>query len=128
MNFSTHQRQEKFGNQNVPLKAYLLLMVKNKCLDEIKVKNNRRRLDDDIGNLNSGSVSNLGPQIISLHNFKALSDTLPAKEFEILSMYLDGYTAQEIAGNYQMSEKTVRNKISITKSKIRTIWHKFMDQ
>jgi DNA-binding CsgD family transcriptional regulator len=103
-------------------------MVKNKCLDEIKIKNNRRRLDDDIGNLNSGSVNNLGPQIITLHNFKALSDTLPAKEVEILSMHLEGYTAQEIACNYKLSEKTVRNKIAIAKAKIRTIWHKFMEQ
>ena len=41
---SAEQRKVKFIENSIDMKALLLVMVRNKCLDEIKQKNNRQRI------------------------------------------------------------------------------------
>lgn len=128
LEMTTQQRFLKFHQEQFPLKAYLLVMIKNRCLDEIKIKNNRRRLDIDFSNLNSGTIQNEGFEVMNMQNLRNLSARLPSMERDIISLHLDGYSAQEIAAKFCISEKTVRNRISLAKGKLREIWSKFMEQ
>ena len=48
---STAKRHQKFIEEAINLKALLLVMVKNKSLDVIKIKNNRTRIIDGIKKL-----------------------------------------------------------------------------
>jgi DNA-binding NarL/FixJ family response regulator len=45
-------------------------------------------------------------------------DLLNEKEKELFQLHLDGFNNLEIAGKHTINEKTVRNKLSMTRKKI----------
>jgi len=51
---------------------------------------------------------------------------LPPNETELFQLHLDGYSNTEIAAHKMISEKTVRNKLSLTRKKMAIIYKSFL--
>jgi DNA-directed RNA polymerase specialized sigma24 family protein len=49
---------------------------------------------------------------------------LPLKEQELIQLHLSGYKNDEIAIMHQQSEKSVRNRLSESRNKLRILWKK----
>ena len=108
------------------LYPFLVIVIKNKCLDALKTK----RLRDEIKK-----------QIVSLINLKGtnevfirfeqeaishLLNNLPNREKQILQLHLIGYKNDEIATQLNISYNTVRNTLHIAKQRVNKLWHIFM--
>ena len=123
---SNEKRQEKFIENKIDIKALLIVIVKNKCLDYLKTTKNRSRILDSVKILWSSSTSNLAKQQFVEQNFETLMGFLLEKERQILKLNMDGFTHQEISIKMNISEKTVSNTLSISRNKIRELWNVFM--
>lgn len=127
LKLSIEKRKQKFIIDQIDLKALLIVVVKNKCLDNIKIKKNRIRIIDNIKSMWSTTDSNASKKTFTNENFETLIFCFPEKERAILKLNLEGYKHNEISQRLNISEKTVSNSLSISRSKIKNIWSHFMD-
>ena len=118
-------RWHKFHFQKVDLKAMLLVMIRNKCLDQIKTKNTRRRIQENIFQSQHQEEKHNSTDFFT-DNFHKLCQCLSPKESRILKMHLDGFTHKEIASNAELSIKTVKNNITLAKKKVKLLWKQYM--
>lgn len=121
------KRREKFIDEQINLKALLIVMVKNKSLDYIKVTENRNRIKEGLQWFLNKTTQNKIHEKFSEENFKRLVNCLPNKEQIILKMNLEGYKNEEISKKLELSEKSISNSLSLSRTKIKNLWHIFMD-
>lgn len=121
------KRREKFIDEQINLKALLIVMVKNKSLDYIKVTENRNRIKEGLQWFLNKTTQNKIHEKFSEENFKRLVNCLPYKEQIILKMNLEGYKNEEISKKLKLSEKSISNSLSLSRTKIKNLWHIFME-
>jgi RNA polymerase sigma-70 factor (ECF subfamily) len=121
------KRKQKFIEEEINLKALLIVIVKNKCLDYLKTTKNRTRIIDGIKSIWSTSTKNSATRIFTEESFETLLKCLPEREQVILKMNLEGYKHEEISEKLQLSEKTISNSLSLSRAKIKSLWSVFME-
>ena len=123
----TKNRYQKFIEEEINIKALLLVMVKNKSLDVIKTKNTRNRIVEGIKNFLPIEVFNAAKQTLTDDNFKALLSCLPEKEKQIITLSVEGFSNKEIGKQLNLSEKTIANLLSMARKKVKNLWETFME-
>ena len=123
----TKNRQKKFIEEEINIKALLLVMVKNKSLDVIKTKNTRNRIVDGIKKFLPIEVFNGVKQNLTDDNFIALLSCLPEKEKHIITLSIEGFSNTEIGNQLNLSEKTIANLLSMARKKVKELWNMFME-
>jgi RNA polymerase sigma factor (sigma-70 family) len=104
------ERKAKWKEVNT-VKTYLSAAVRNKSIDYLrKTKRNTAKTDD----LNEKFTPEENPF------FAEVLTLMKDEEKEVFQLHLDGYKNEEIAESKQLSEKTVRNKLSLTRKKMKT--------
>lgn len=121
------KRQQKFIEEEINIKALLLVMVKNKSLDVIKTKKNRNRILEGMKGFLPTISFNNAKQNLTNDNFKELLNCLPKKEKQILSLSIDGFTNAEIGEQFNLSEKTIANLLAMVRKKVKNLWNTFME-
>nr|WP_315140440.1 RNA polymerase sigma factor [uncultured Flavobacterium sp.] len=121
------KRQEKFIENQINIKALMIVIVKNKCLDHLKTNKNRGGIIDKIKNLWPSTTPNLAHKKFTEENFESLFVCLLDREQTILRLNMDGFSHQEISAQLNISEKTISNTLSISRNKIRELWALFME-
>ena len=93
------------------VKSYLSVAVRNKSIDYLRKTK-----------LHVSKIDALDAPITMEENpfFAESLMLLRDEEKEVFQMHLDGYKNEEIAKKQQLTEKTVRNKLSLTRKKMRT--------
>ena len=93
------------------VKSYLSVAVRNKSIDYLRKTK-----------LHVSKIDALDAPITMEENpfFAESLMLLREEEKEVFQMHLDGYKNEEIAQKQQLTEKTVRNKLSLTRKKMRT--------
>ena len=124
---SNAKRHQKFIEQEINIKALLLVMVKNRSLDVIKTKNNRNRIVDGIKKILPIVGFNGIAEKITDEDFKLLLACLPEKEKVILALSMQGFTNNEIGAKLNLSEKTIANMLSMARKKVKELWKTFME-
>ncbi len=111
-------RQTKW-RQIKDIKAFLSTIIKCRALDYLKIEQNRRRLISENSMLHTGlfEIRNEDLDYLSVCIMH-----LPFEEQQLLQLHLAGYKNQEIAKNHNLSEKTVRNKLSLSRKKLIYLW------
>lgn len=122
LSFSIQQRNSYLAEVNEKLEIFLKVLVKNKCLDQIKVEKNRRNILSGIFSL-SNRYRNTDPLIEK--DFQFMIETLPERQKQILELHLQGFDNKEISNRLEISYNTVRNTLHTAKSKIRHL-HKML--
>lgn len=113
---SLEERKRKWDSVN-SCKAYLTIAVKNKSIDYVrKVKNQAAILEQTSLN-SSEDTSDFSADILKV---------LSSKEQEIFQLHLDGFKNEEIAQKQSLTEKTVRNKLSISRKKMEKVFKSFL--
>jgi RNA polymerase sigma factor (sigma-70 family) len=115
----TKQRKEKWlGIEQVH--TYLRFMVRNKSVDFIR---NRQNQSVHLEQLHNYYL--LHPNETLIETLKELLSTLPNTENKkIFTAHLEGYDNHELAEKFTLSEKTVRNKLSLVRKAIAVLWNK----
>ena len=105
---SITERKEKWHDVKI-IQAYLSKSVRNKSIDFLRFAKNKNTL-----NLLVDKQSEEPTYPLREDYFALLSE----KERELFQLHLDGFNNLEIAGKHTINEKTVRNKLSMTRKKI----------
>jgi RNA polymerase sigma factor (sigma-70 family) len=115
---SIEDRQKKWKEVR-ELKAFLTIIVRNKSIDAIRSKNNRTRIENDlILNQTPFFEDNFAEQ----EHFEKSIEQLNESEKELFKLHFTGYSNTEISEQLNYSEKTVRNKLSLSRKKLIHLW------
>ena len=113
---SLEERKRKWVSVN-SCKAYLTIAVKNKSIDFMRKVKNQAAISEQIPlNLTENSAD------FSDDIYEVLSSA----EQEIFQLHLDGFKNEEIAQIQKLTEKTVRNKLSISRKKMEKVFKSFL--
>ena len=99
--------------------AFILVIVKNKCLDYLKISQNRERINNEL----FVEVNSDIEKIDMIAHLEACIQELKFDQKQLLELHIQGYTNDEISTKLSVCEKTVRNKLSLTRRIIRKLWH-----
>lgn len=102
------------------VEALLLAVVRNKCLDYLKINAGRLRI---LENRKANSVTNIHEEIDMVKHLEKCLDELNNDDRVLLNLHLSGFNNHEIGETLQISEKTVRNKLSLSRKRIIKLWH-----
>ncbi|MEY4522047.1 MAG: hypothetical protein RIT10_1232 [Bacteroidota bacterium] len=105
---SITERKEKWHDVKMT-KAYLSKSIRNKSIDFLRLAQNKNTV-----NLMIDKQLEEPTDPIQSDYFDLLNET----EKELFQLHLDGFNNLEIAGKHTINEKTVRNKLSMTRKKI----------
>jgi RNA polymerase sigma-70 factor (ECF subfamily) len=113
---SLEERKRKWVSVN-SCKAYLTIAVKNKSIDFMRKVKNQAAISEQIPlNLTENSAD-FSDDIL---------EVLSSAEQEIFQLHLDGFKNEEIAQKQKLTEKTVRNKLSISRKKMEKVFKSFL--
>jgi RNA polymerase sigma factor (sigma-70 family) len=107
--FTSVEERKRKWNSIEDVHSYLNKMIRNKSIDYLRQKQNRNRI------LNNISTPDL--QLIDIFQNEALN-VLPEQEKELVGLHIQGYDNHELANQFNLSEKTVRNKLSLSRKKL----------
>lgn len=102
------ERKEKWRDVT-SIQAYLSKSVRNKSIDFLRLAKNKNTLNLFVDKQSEEPTYPLQDDYFALLN---------EKEKELFQLHLDGFNNLEIAGKHTINEKTVRNKLSMTRKKI----------
>ncbi len=111
-------RQSKWSQiRDIP--AFLSTIIKCRALDHLKQEKNRQRLLNKNLTNTSFTDEKRKEELAYLH---VCIVQLPLEEQELVALHLAGYKNEEIAEKQNYSEKTVRNKLSLSRKKLIYLW------
>jgi RNA polymerase sigma-70 factor (ECF subfamily) len=119
MELNKIERQKRLS-ETKNVEAMLLAVVRNKCLDYLKINAGRLRI---LENQKSNFVTNIHEEIDIVKHLEKCMDELNLDERGLLNLHLSGFNNHEIGETLQISEKTVRNKLSLSRKRIIKLWH-----
>lgn len=115
----TRLRKEKWMGVH-QVHSYLKFMVRNKSIDYVRYQKNQSVHLEQLHNYYL-----LHPTETIIETFNELLSALPNTENKkIFTTHLEGYDNHELAEKFALSEKTVRNKLSIVRKAIAVLWNK----
>ncbi len=105
---SVENRQQKWQSIE-DIHFYLNKMIRNKSIDHLRKTQNQHRILKGID----------FPTVHSIEVFpNEMLNELPDQEREIIGLHLDGFNNHELADRFHLSEKTIRNKLSLSRKKM----------
>lgn len=119
ISITTERRNILFIENSIEIKSYLIVMVKHKSLDFLKVKKNRHFLFSAVSSfwrkndVNEHSSRSENDHI--LHSLEILTD----REKEIMKLSIEGYGIDEIKEKLLISKKTISNTLHAARKKIK---------
>lgn len=117
------KRKTLFGRVRANLDQYLKVMVKNRCIDQLRTKSTRKRIEDSIFVQVNRSINE---DLLVQKDFQLLLELLPEQQRRVFVMHLEGYDNNDIAQSLTLSYNTVRNTLSNSKKKLRLFWKDLM--
>lgn len=101
------------------IQAFLSTIIKCRAIDHTRQEKNRQRLRNE--NLTTPFYTDV-KQKEELDHLNVCILKLPIEEQQLLQLHLAGYNNEEIAERKNYNEKTVRNKLSLTRKKLNYLW------
>jgi RNA polymerase sigma-70 factor (ECF subfamily) len=101
------------------VKAFLTIIIRNKSIDAIRTKTNRNKLGNDW--IKNQVTKTENDYIYEDYIEKCISH-LNDDEKVLILLHLDGYKNQEIGVKFNHTEKTIRNKLSLSRKKLVYFW------
>jgi RNA polymerase sigma factor (sigma-70 family) len=101
------------------IKSFLIIIVRNKSIDAIRMISNRKQIDKV---LTIQQIEYCEQEFLQIDHFDKIISLLNESEKELFELHFDGYSNFEISEQMNYSEKTVRNKLSISRKKLIYFW------
>jgi len=115
---SEERRKRWSKTQNI--ETLLLAIIRNKCLDYLKITAGRQRILEE---QSSKLVQNPHEELEQIKHLEQCIYELTEDERNLINLHLLGFNNHEIGDAMQISEKTVRNKLSLSRKRIIKLWH-----
>lgn len=121
---NTEERHERLSGVNEKLETFLIVLVKNRSLNHVKGKNNRRSILKNIPWIYK--LRSEGQAAIE-KDFHLLVQCLSKRQNEVFNFHHQGYKNKEIAERLDVSEQTVKNTLSSARKNLRSLYYTFME-
>ena len=115
---STQDRLTKWKEVR-EIQSFLKVIIRNKSIDFARRKANHSILENKWAKNQTKFYENT---FLDTEYFEKCISSLNEQEKSIFTLHLAGYNNQEIALKFDYSEKTIRNKLSLSRKKIIYIW------
>ena len=115
---STQDRLTKWEEVR-EIQSFLKIIIRNKSVDFARRKANHSILENNWAKNQTRFYENT---FLDRDHLENCISRLNEQEKSIFTLHLAGYNNQEIATKFDYSEKTVRNKLSLSRKKIIYIW------
>lgn len=115
---STQDRLTKWKEVR-EIQSFLKVIIRNKSIDFTRRKANHSILENKWAKNQTRFYENT---FLDIEYFEKCISSLNEQEKSIFTLHLAGYNNQEIASKFDYSEKTIRNKLSLSRKKIIYIW------
>jgi RNA polymerase sigma factor (sigma-70 family) len=102
------------------IEALLLAIVRNKCLDNLKISAGRLKI---LKVLDSTEERTQEEKSELIKHLEECISELSEDERKLMNLHITGYSNNEIGIELEITEKTVRNKLSISRKRIIKLWH-----
>ena len=102
--------------------GFLHVVVRNKCLDEMKVLKNREKIVGLIRHTFKLHEENTAYDRFEKDYFNTMLSNLEPREKEIIELHLSGFGNDEISTKLNISYNSVKNNIYEAKKKLRKVW------
>ena len=116
---NSNERKKRW-EQTLNPEFLLLAIVRNKCLDFLKIESGRLRI---LKQQESTDLIDLQKENDIIKHLEQCLDELKEDERKLMNLHLNGFNNHEIGNTMQISEKTVRNKLSLSRKRIIKLWH-----
>ncbi len=116
---NSNERKKRW-EQTLNPEFLLLAIVRNKCLDFLKIESGRLRI---LKQQEIDTINDMQEMSDIIKHLEQCMHELTADERKIIKLHLKGFTNHEIGDEFQISEKTVRNKLSLSRKRIIKLWH-----
>lgn len=113
MHFTADEREQRMPQDDTGFKAWLIVVLRNVCLDINKRKQTGLKYEQANTLLNN-FVPQHDMQMDMKNAFKQI-DALPETHKEPFKMYVQGYNRNEIAEYLNLNVNTVKNRLSQSK-------------
>jgi len=128
LKYSTQERNEKLPNEVKHFERLIYTILKNKCLDHLKVNKNRLRiLNTEVKPSINGHAEADTENLFVAEAFQALKEQLGKRQKEVLELHLEGFDSIEIAQKLKISRNTVQNILNNSKKKVKSLWKYFFE-
>lgn len=102
------------------IESWLFTVARNQCLTYLNKENNRRDIRDKLQVTWTKEQRPEGEDALGLQDMQSvISSTLSEKDHKIWTLHLEGFRNEEIAEQMGMPEKTVANRKSEARRKLR---------
>lgn len=121
LGFSIEARTQRFQNDKVHFKHFVILMLRNKALDFLKLKNNRSKLLHAFRALWENVSQNEIKTKEETEQLRYLLSPLSDRERELIWLDLQGYSLEDIGIKMGVSKKTISNLLYESRKKLKLI-------
>ena len=122
-----YSRMEHFGSKDANLEGWLMVSVKHRAMDMVKIEENRRKKSPDVRSNIAYQTLNLSEEALTRQRFQYMCRFLQPRQREVIELHIEGYRNEEIADRLKLSYNTVKNNIYEARQKLREIWQKLKE-
>ena len=115
------RKKQLFLDGGVSLKAYMIACLKNKCIDYIRMNDNRKSILYRLARTFKKSDFNSSIDTFSQEKVDLLLSSLNEKDATILGLYMKGYDVEEIASELSKNAKTISNRLSLVRKRVKML-------
>jgi RNA polymerase sigma factor (sigma-70 family) len=101
-------RKQKWGDIK-DIQLYLKQIVRHKSIDYLRKSQNQLRIQSDWQQTVSVALDNFSHEALNV---------LSLPEKDLFDLHLQGFNNNELAQKFHLSEKTIRNKLSLSRKKM----------
>lgn len=117
---------KSYSPERGPFSAFANICIANRMKNAVQQARSRYEKVDDFDYEQIMDESAVTDEVVILKDcntelFRRISEILSEKEYEVLSLYLDGYSYKQISEKLGVSVKSVDNSLSRTRHKLKTI-------
>lgn len=119
-------RIEHFGGEHANIEGWLMVSVKHRAMDIIKIETNRRKKGQDVLYTVEDQTNSLSEEHITHERFSQMCEKLQPRQREVMTLHIQGFRNEEIAERLDLTYNTVKNIIYEARLKLKELWLKYM--
>jgi RNA polymerase sigma factor (sigma-70 family) len=101
------------------IRAFLTVVIRNKSIDALRTKINRTKIETSLISVQNDFIED---EYSNEDHYEKSISYLNSAEKELIELHFQGFSNTEIADKLNYSDKTVRNKLSLSKKKLKYFW------
>jgi RNA polymerase sigma factor (sigma-70 family) len=119
-------RIEHFGGEHANIEGWLMVGVKHRAMDIVKIETNRRKKGQDVLYTFEDQTNSLSEEHITHERFSQMCEKLQPRQREVMTLHIQGFRNEEIAARLDLTYNTVKNIIYEARLRLKELWLKYM--